>query len=257
MWHSRLIGTGSRTKKNMQLQQLRLYHLGLVECEWIYTMYVLRVEHKLNVRFLEALHRPLQHTATRSTTLQHTATHCNMPNSNTPQHAATHCATLHHAATLYNMLQRTATHAPHCTTLHHTAHTASYRTTLHHTAPHCTTLQHTATHCHIPTHSTLQYIKLDLLSAFGSHLAMMASLALTSLAWPYLQAARHIFLYSGNSNSTLRACPATPPPCCPARSASAARQAIAVTAAYTSILFPVDRRAATIVSTLQLPCVSF
>jgi len=70
-------------------------------------------------------------TATNSSTLQHTWTHCH-----TLQHTVICCNTLH-----------TATH---CHTLHHTA---SYSNTLHHTAIHCNTLHRTATHCTIVQHT--------------------------------------------------------------------------------------------------------
>jgi len=94
----------------------------------------------------------LQHTATHCNTLQHTITHCNTPqhtatHCNTPQHTARHCNTLQHTATHRNTLQRTATH---CNTLQHTA---THCNTLHHTATHCNSLQHTATHCDTPQHT--------------------------------------------------------------------------------------------------------
>ena len=66
----------------------------------------------------------LQHTATHRNIPQHTATH-----RNTLQHTATHCNTLQHTTTRRNTLQHTATH----------------RTRSSNTATHCNTLQHTAT----------------------------------------------------------------------------------------------------------------
>ena len=75
---------------------------------------------------LATTHNSLQ----RCTTLQHTAT-----TSNILQHTATHCNTLQHQytlATTRNSLQR-------CNTLQHTATTSN-------------TLQHTATHCNTSTH---------------------------------------------------------------------------------------------------------
>jgi len=94
-------------------------------------------------------------------TLQHTATHCNVP-----QHAATHRSILQHAATCCITLQYPAAHcnilqhtAIHCDTLHYTA---IHCNTLHHTATHCNTLRHTAIHCNVLQHTaihcdTLQY----------------------------------------------------------------------------------------------------
>jgi len=53
-----------------------------------------------------------------SSTLQHTATHCNTPHCNILQHTATHCITLQQSATICNNLQQSATH---CKTLQDTA----------------------------------------------------------------------------------------------------------------------------------------
>jgi len=83
-----------------------------------------------------------------TTTLQYTATHCNI---------------LQHAATLSNALWQTAKRAPMCSSesafaSHGTVrywitlqHTATHSSTLHDIALHCNTLQHcnTATHCKI------------------------------------------------------------------------------------------------------------
>jgi len=110
-----------------------------------------------------------------SDTLQHTATHCNIP-----QHITTHCGILQHTATYCthgwqigahcNTMQHTSTHcntpvkycwratgssssgarvtlqqpATHYNTLQHNA---AHCIALHYTAPHRTTLQHTAAHC--------------------------------------------------------------------------------------------------------------
>jgi len=67
-----------------------------------------------------------------STTLQHTATRCNML-----QHTATYSTTLQHTATHGNTLQ----------------HTATYSTTLQQTATDCNTQQYTATHCDTQHHT--------------------------------------------------------------------------------------------------------
>ena len=77
------------------------------------------------------------HTAMRCNTLQtlqHTATHCNIPAlpPNHSRHTATHCNTLQHTATHMPFLQITATH---CNALQHTA-------------THCNTMQqHSAKEC--------------------------------------------------------------------------------------------------------------
>ena len=78
--------------------------------------------------------------------LQHTSTHCNIPNqivynTVTDSHTAAHCGTLQHTAPYCSTLQHTTAY---CNTLQHNA--TNYNT-LQHTAAPCNTLQHTATHC--------------------------------------------------------------------------------------------------------------
>ena len=123
--------------------------------------------------------------ATHCSTIQHTATPCNMLyNTASLQHVlfATQCYILiislnlyHHSAlltTCSNTLQHNATH---CNTLQHMLsatqcyifvislnlyyHSALLTTcsnTLQHNAIRCNTLQHTATHCHTPPHTATQ-----------------------------------------------------------------------------------------------------
>jgi len=136
------------------------------------------------------------HTRSHWITLQHTATHCNIPwvhrltllvswciciltRCNTLQHIATwtHYISLHISATFHvctcrgcSSANRYVHHhtATHCNTLQHIAthcntlqHIATHCNTLQHIATQCNTLQHNATHCntmqHIATHcNTLQ-----------------------------------------------------------------------------------------------------
>ena len=95
--------------------------------------------------------------------VDHTATHCNVPQ---------HTAILFESQVSFDMhayLLICASIAPHVHTATHSAHC----NTLQHTATHCNTLQHTATHC-----NTLQHVCIN--RATGTcHLQVSLSLTHT------------------------------------------------------------------------------
>jgi len=116
------------------------------------------------------------HTRSHCITLQHTATHCNIPwvhrlrllvswciciltRWNALQHIATHYISLHISATFRVCTCQGCSSANRY--VYH--HTATQCNTLQHNATHCNTLQHIATHCNILQHiatqcNTLQHI---------------------------------------------------------------------------------------------------
>jgi len=116
-------------------------------------------------------------TATQCNTLQHIATHKDIPHGgtrrahcNTLQHTATHCNTLQHTRRIARwdsdtLLQHTATH---CQT-QDVPHVGTWRAD-------CNTLQHTATHCnalqHTATHKTYRTLALGELSSNSCSLSM-------------------------------------------------------------------------------------
>ena len=87
---------------------------------------------------------------TQCTTLQYTAAHCNTLSS----HSATHCNTLQHGylhSTYSTPIDRDI--LQHSATLYNTLqHTAIHWNTLQHTATHCNTLQHGYLHSTYSTH---------------------------------------------------------------------------------------------------------